>query len=222
MVGAIEPVYSPIRSVILRATQVFKIGVKLHTSDSKNILKTANTQSKAEPAPMQLSEEDKAIIAATQGDLSLTHQPFEQAAHALGMTQTHLLGQLERFKQHRVMRRFAAILFHRNVGFKANCMAVWEIPKPQLKEIGTKVAGFQAVSHCYERTANNPDWLYNFFAMLHAKDQSEMQEIIQAIRNETDLPEPCWLRTTQEFKKIRLRYFTKDFSEWAKRYIKIP
>ena len=69
-----------------------------------------------------------------------------------------------------VMRRYAAILRHRDAGFVANGMIVWKVPKERISEVGETLGAFPQVSHCYERPSY-PDWPYNVFSndTLHHK-----------------------------------------------------
>ena len=41
-----------------------------------------------------------------------------------------------------VMRRFAAILRHRQVGFTANGMIVWKVPQNRILEVGQTLGSF--------------------------------------------------------------------------------
>ena len=63
------------------------------------------------------------------------------------------------------MRRFAAILRHREAGFTANGMIVWKVPKERISQVGEKLGAFPQVSHCYERPVYS-DWPYNVFSMI--------------------------------------------------------
>ena len=49
------------------------------------------------------------------------------------------------------MRRYAAVLAHRNAGFVQNGMGVWRVPEERLDECGQAMAAFRGVSHCYQR-----------------------------------------------------------------------
>ena len=41
------------------------------------------------------------------------------------------------------MRRFSAVLHHRRAGFKANAMAVWNVPEERSVEVGSVMAQLQ-------------------------------------------------------------------------------
>ena len=73
------------------------------------------------------------------------------------------------------MRRFAAILRHRDAGFSANGMVVWNVPEEKVDEIGYKLASFPQISHCYQRPSY-PDWRFNLFSMIHARTLEEQKQ----------------------------------------------
>ncbi len=78
------------------------------------------------------------------------------------------------------MRRFAAILRHRQAGFTANGMIVWKIPEEKVDEKGLKIASFPQVSHCYRRPVY-PDWEFNLFSMIHARTIEAAEKIAKEI-----------------------------------------
>ena len=119
------------------------------------------------------------------------------------------------------MRRFAAVMNHRNAGFKANAMGVWAVPDDQLDEIGPQMAGFAAVSHCYRRPTYD-DWPYSVFTMVHGRSARDCEATIEAIRDETGVDEYCLLWSIKEYKKVRLEYFTPDWDAWSEQHLDTP
>ena len=61
------------------------------------------------------------------------------------------LGHLEGMVERKLLRRVAAILFHRRPGFSANGMGVWRVPEDQILEVGGRMAAVRGISHCYQR-----------------------------------------------------------------------
>ena len=119
------------------------------------------------------------------------------------------------------MRRFAAILFHRKAGFKANGMAVWNVPEEIVDEVGYTLSSYKAVSHCYTRTVNEK-WKYNLFSMIHGTSKEEVEQIAKKMSEETGIKDYTILYSTVEFKKQRIKYFTEDIYNWErenKRYL---
>jgi DNA-binding Lrp family transcriptional regulator len=130
-----------------------------------------------------------------------------------------LFENLKQLQDAGVMRRFASILNHRNAGFNANAMTVWDIDEKDGETIGAKAAEFSAVSHCYLRP-KYPNWSYNLFTMIHGKTKKETDAIIDEIASEIEHKSKRALYSTREFKKVRLKYFTPQFLEWEREHQK--
>ena len=114
------------------------------------------------------------------------------------------------------MRRVAAVLFHRKMGFRANGMGVWRVPEDRIDEVGPQMGSYRNVSHCYLRPTY-ADWPYNLFTMVHARSMEECEEILDAISEETGIEERTSLYSTKEYKKTRVPYFTAEMDEWGGR-----
>lgn len=148
---------------MLPTIQLFKIGVKLDMVDEKKH-DIAPTEEKKEIKNIKFvpTEEDKEFIRELQKDMDIVDRPFLIPATALGLTENELFEKLKYYESIGVMRRFAAILRHREVGFTANGMIVWNVPDNKITEVGAKLGAFPQVSHCYQRPTY-PDWPYSVF-----------------------------------------------------------
>ena len=105
-----------------------------------------------------------------------------------------------------LMRRFAAILRHRDAGFVANGMVVWNVPEDRVDEAGAKLAAFPQVSHCYRRPVY-PDWRYNLFSMVHARTLAAAEKIAEEMSRALGIEDYKILFSSREFKKERVKYF---------------
>ena len=211
----------------LPTLKLFKIGVKLEMEEEKvpeteerEDGKTIFPDGRA-PQAVVLTDFDVAAIRELQTDLPLTASPFSESAQRLGMTEEELMKVAERFKETGLLRRYAAVLYHRNAGFVANGMGVWKVAPPQIQEVGMKAASFPQVSHCYERPTY-PDWPYSLFTMVHARTVEECDKIMKAISEKIGISDCSVLYSTKEYKKVRIKYFSPEFSEWEKQYMKTP
>jgi siroheme decarboxylase len=169
-----------------------------------------------EPAEMDAQpygDFDIAVIRALQGDMPVVPEPYAPAAAELGVPLEKLLGHLEGMRERRLLRRVAAILFHRRAGFSANGMGVWKVPAGEELDYGRRMAAFRGISHCYQRPTYE-DWPYSVFTMAHGRSKEECDAILDAIAAETGIDDRATLYSSTEFKKIRLLYFTDDFKRW--------
>lgn len=160
-------------------------------------------------------DRDIAVIQATQGPMAVVDNPWSEAAEQVGMSTPELLSHLEAMIERKILRRVAAILFHRRAGFSANGMGVWRVRPEDVAEIGGRMAAVRGVSHCYERPTY-ADWPYSVFTMAHGRSKEECDAVLDSIADEHDLhgDDRAVLYSSTEYKKIRLRYFTDDYREW--------
>jgi DNA-binding Lrp family transcriptional regulator len=149
--------------------------------------------------------------------LAVEKRPFDAWARQAQVTTAELLAAAWRFKDDKRMRRFSAVLRHREAGFSANAMGVWAVPASKAEEFGEAAATFAAVSHCYLRPTYE-DWPYNVFTMVHAPTQEKCQEVLAAIAEVTGIDRFDALYSTREFKKTRVKYFTGDTEQWESEF----
>ena len=195
---------------MLPTLQLFKIGVKLDLVDNKKH-EVAPTEEKKEIKNIEFipTEEDKNFIRELQKDMDIIDEPFENAAKNLEITENELFAKMKHYEELGVMRRFAAILRHRQVGFTANGMIVWKVPEGEISNVGTKLGAFPQVSHCYERPTY-PDWPYNVFSMIHCKTHDEAYEMAKTIQEQINVNDYQILFSSREFKKTRVEYFVES------------
>lgn len=195
---------------MLPTIKLFKIGVKLEmVDDKKKEVKPSEEKKKIRNIDFSPTEEDKEFIRQLQKDLEITERPFLEAANKLKITEEQLFEKARYYEEIGVMRRFAAILRHRDVGFLANGMIVWKVPEERIEEVGEKLGAFPQISHCYQRPTY-PDWQYNVFSMIHCKGAKEAEEMTKTIQKHINVPEYQILFSTREFKKTRVEYFVEN------------
>jgi siroheme decarboxylase len=196
---------------------LFKIAVTLDmtgTRDAEARGEPEYTQERRhEAARHTVSDEDIAYIRATQGDLQDVAEPFAPIAEQLGWSVERVLEYGRTMMDRGHLRRFAAIINHRTAGFRANGMAVWNVPAERIQDFGQFVAGYRGVSHCYQRPTY-PDWPYSVFSMLHHPKVAGVEEAAAAIARETGVEDYKVLYSTTEYKKIRLPYFIPEYDRW--------
>jgi DNA-binding Lrp family transcriptional regulator len=203
---------------VMTTLKLFKIGVKLDMTGKADL--TARDPGAVRRDPNwnvggALSPLDVQLVRELQQDLLLDPRPFRPAAERLGLSEDELLGHARRLMDEGIMRRFAAVLYHRKAGFKANAMGVWRAPEDQVEEIGFQMASFAAVSHCYQRPIY-PDWPYNIFTMVHGRTPEDCETILSAISEATGITDYTSLYSAREFKKVRVLFYTDDYALWEK------
>jgi DNA-binding Lrp family transcriptional regulator len=195
---------------MLPTLQLFKIGVKLDMVEEKKH-EIAPTEEKKEIKNIKFepTEQDKDFIRELQKDMDIIDEPFVNAANNLGLSEDELFEKLKQYEDIGVMRRFAAILRHRQIGYTANGMIVWKVPEDKISKVGEKLGAFPQVSHCYERPTY-PDWPYNVFSMIHCKTHDEAYDVAKTIQDQIHVDDYDILFSTREFKKTRVEYFVEN------------
>lgn len=123
-----------------------------------------------------LSTDEARALAALQHGLAITPRPYAEFAARAGLSEEHVMAALLRLLSERVIRRLGVIVSHRDVGYCANAMAVWDVPESAVREAGARLAARPGVSLCYQRRRASPEWPYNLYCMLHGTERGEVMQ----------------------------------------------
>jgi DNA-binding Lrp family transcriptional regulator len=198
---------------LLPTLRLFKIGVELDVEGTGNAASKGEVRySEAQrTAVAPLTEREIEFVRLMQCDLPLEPEPFAEMGMKLDELQQIAGAMLATGR----MRRFSAVLRHRQAGFSANAMGVWAVTgsEADIMATGERMAQFKAVSHCYLRPTY-PDWPYNIFTMIHARTAEECNAVIAEIARDTGVANHAALYSTKEYKKTRVEYFTGAEAAW--------
>jgi DNA-binding Lrp family transcriptional regulator len=202
----------------LPTLKLFKIRMDLEMEGStEDLARAAVAADPVELEPQPYDDFDVAVIRALQGDMPVIPEPYAPAAAELGITQERFLDHLAGMQERGLLRRVAAILYHRRAGFSANGMGVWKVPEEQILDVGRQMAAVRGISHCYQRPTY-ADWPYSVFTMAHGRSKEECDAILDSIAETHGITERATLYSSTEFKKIRLLYFTDEFKAWEREH----
>lgn len=155
---------------------------------------------------MALTEQERQIIRALQEGLPLVSRPFQVMGQALGMSEEDLIRAVKRLIDEGLIRRFGATVRHQDLGYVANAMVVWDAPDSQVEEAGRIMAGFEEVTHCYQRP-RHPRWPFNLYTMVHGQTKEDCLQAAKRIARAAGLKNYRLLFSTAELKKSSMRYF---------------
>lgn len=155
-----------------------------------------------------LTELEKKVVAALQGDLPVTARPFRRLAADIDMAEAHFLDIVTGLCRRGVIRRFGATIRHQRSGFSANAMVAWQVPETRVDTVGELFAGYDAVSHCYRRRAAR-DWPYNLYTMIHAGDAAACHSIAAQMARAAAVDTYRLLFSEKEWKKTSMTYFSE-------------
>ena len=143
-----------------------------------------------------------ALVRKFQGDiLHLGLRPFAEDE----------ILQLRELAADGALRRFGAIVNHRNAGARANALTAWQVSETDCDKIGAAFAEMGYVSHCYAREKPG-DWPYSLYAMVHAGSDAELSGRIEELAAAAWTVAGAEVRsasfvTQREYKKTSPRYF---------------
>ncbi|MEA1958403.1 MAG: NAD(P)-dependent oxidoreductase [Chloroflexota bacterium] len=201
----------------LPALKRFKVSALFDVGGSESSLGNMLSEPNLDAA---LDSTDWAVIIELQRDLPIVRRPFDGAARAAGVSVDDFLERGRSLKERGVMRRFGAAVAHTKVGFAANVMVCWNVPRDSVGEAGRRMAAFSEVSHCYER-ATRDGWPYNLYTMIHGRTERECRDVISKIASRTGIEKYETLFTVKEFKKERIRFAPPGSGSTANRYYPI-
>ncbi len=161
---------------------LFKINMNLEMEQGTDALAAEVAATPPRELERQPYDEiDVAVIRALQGPMAVTDRPYDDAAEKVGMSTDSFLDHLRGMVDRKLLRRVAAILYHRRAGFSANGMGVWRVPEDQILEAGRRMAAVRGISHCYQRPTYR-DWPYSVFTMAHGRSKQECDAILDSHR----------------------------------------
>jgi len=190
----------------LPALAVYKIRVKFDLAEDAGGQDAAMPQSRVTPKP--LSAEQKELVRILQNGVPAVREPFVDAAALLRWPVRQVIEQVREWLAVGVIRRFGAVVRHRELGFSANGMAVFRVPERGVDAAGRRLAEQPEVSHCYRRSPLE-GFTYNLYAMVHGRAEDEVRKVVGEMAAATGLADYDVLFSVTEFKKASMRYFVE-------------
>lgn len=167
-----------------------------------------DTARRVSAVAFQPRPEDRDLIAAIQSGLPLTARPYAEVGLRAGLSEEQVIRRLTEMQQGDVIKRLGIVVRHHELGFRANAMAVWDVPDEAVTEMGRCVSRYDFITLCYRRQRQLPAWRYNFYCMVHGRGRDSVVENIALLRRECGLdafPHDL-LFSTRRFKQCGARY----------------
>ena len=139
---------------------------------------------------------------ALQEGLPIVAQPYLALATDLGVSEGQVLTAIEALQHSGIIKRFGLVIKHRQLGYRANAMVVWDVPDEVVDRVGSSLGEETCVTLSYRRPRRPPQWNYNLFSMIHGTSRdtvaAQLQEIVD--RKALDYPHQL-LFSSQCFKQ---------------------
>jgi DNA-binding Lrp family transcriptional regulator len=197
------------RAIVLPALRQYKLDVRYDMEEGTGNSNGGTADTKKGPS-RDLTLEETQLVRVLQRDMPIEHNPFAEGARSLGLAEEGLLDRAREMLDEGIMRRFAAVLRHKEAGFRANAMACWVVPEERIDEVGQVLAASPRVSHCYRRPTYPPDWPYALFSMVHARSHQQCEAVVADLSRQTGISDYTVLYSTREYKKQRVQYFEEQ------------
>ena len=126
------------------------------------------------PEIQEFDEQDWALVRLIQTGLPISSRPYQVVAEQIGLTEEDVIARLGRLQQTGCIKRMGIIVRHRELGYRANAMVVWDVPNELVAETGHCLGKFEFITLCYRRPRHLPVWPYNLFCMIHGHSRDEV------------------------------------------------
>lgn len=129
----------------------------------------------AAPGSVLPDPRDRALLEILQHGLPLVAHPYAAMGAQVGYSEAEVIARLSGWQQSGLIKRLGVIVRHRQLGYRANAMVVFDIPDDQVRQVAGKMCQQPFVTLCYRRPRRGADWPYNLFCMIHGQDRQRVE-----------------------------------------------
>lgn len=131
-----------------------------------------------------IDELDRALLAIIQEGLPLVSHPFAEIGKQLSLSEEAVIARIAALREKGVIKRMGVVVRHRQLGYRANAMVVWNVPDDEIDVLGKRFADSHRVTLCYQRPRRGLEWPYNLFCMIHGQDRSAVLDTVDQLARE--------------------------------------
>lgn len=124
---------------------------------------------------------DRAIINGLQGGFPVSHRPFRDAGHELGLSEGELLEGVQHLIESGRLSRFGPLWNAEGLGGDV-CLCAMSVPADRFEAVAEQVNAHREVAHNYERTH-----ALNMWFVISADRPERIAQVAEAIESETGL-----------------------------------
>lgn len=201
------------KSLLLPTVKRYKLFARFMSGAAEEGKSSGQQSSPSVSSHTRPSLSEITAIRLLQADLPNVTNPFESLARPAGLSESQLLESAAGFLTRGWLRRYCAVLRHREVGMAANVLVAWRTADDAADRAGAIFSANPHVSHCYLRPAG-PDWPYNIYTMIHGRTKEECGTTITELAAATGLAERAELWTLKEYRKARVELFSPLENQW--------
>ena len=105
---------------------------------------------------LQLNEKDRALIKVVEHGLPIVSRPYADIARQLDCTEQDVISRLQQLINNGAIKRYGVVVRHKELGYTANGMVVWNIPDDRVDELGICIGKYTCVTLSYRRPRRLP------------------------------------------------------------------
>jgi len=167
--------------------QDYHIDLGFHMSDGACASRTFDGHARTTQLTSSAGVQDSSLISAIQGGLALCERPFDVVARQIGQSESQVIERIQALLRDGTIKRFGVVVRHHELGYRANAMAVWDVPDERVDELGRQLGDLPWVTLCYRRRRHRPQWTYNLYCMIHGRERDAVCRRIERIVQEYDM-----------------------------------
>ncbi len=186
----------------LRTTHVFKVDVRFQLTGTG--CGTSAFRNETILADLQLDNIDQTLLRITQEGIPLVREPFQAIAQIAGVSHNEVIQRLNRLYKVGIIKRIGISINQRKLGIVANALVAWKIPPDSVEVVGTRMASFSEVTHCYERNIVPGMWEYNIFTVLHGYNRQSVEELVKRLSDAIGIQDNVILLSTEQYKRTSM------------------
>ena len=157
---------------------------------------------------LHITADDRALIKAVEHGLPITSRPYAEIAKSLNITEQDVISRLQQLFDKGAIKRYGVVVRHKELGYTANGMVVWDVPDSRVEELGMCIGNYDCVTLSYRRPRRLPEWPYNLFTMVHGSNREEVTKKVEEIAQSCGLQDinHTILFSTRRFKQRGASY----------------
>jgi DNA-binding Lrp family transcriptional regulator len=133
------------------------------------------------PERAVLDAAGRRLVAALEYGLPFISRPYAALAARAGGEERAVIERLAAWQTEGLVRRLGVVVRHHELGYRANAMAVWDVPDALAPRFGRTLAASDGVTLAYRRARHLPQWPYNLYCMVHGVDRDRVAARIQVL-----------------------------------------
>jgi len=149
-----------------------------------------------------LDQLDRRLLAELENGVPLTREPYEEIGKRLNLTGNEVLERIRNLQAAGIIRKFRARINQRRIGISANALVAWKRVDSLYGDIGSLLASFPCVTHCYERLQVPGRWEYTIYTVHHGYSRDAVLAEIGSLADHIGVHEYVVLFSTEEFKRV--------------------